>query len=241
MVRSERLSKFALMKTSRIYHELNLDIVTTESDDVCYVLLPERMKEADMTWLEEVVQKYPVNIVAISGMKWNDDLTPWKAPALNPKEEDFKGKAKNFLSSLLSDLFINTEQSLRLNHPKRHLIGISLSGLFSLWASIETNKFNSVASISGSLWYDGFVEWFKEQELLADRYFLSLGDKEVKAKNERLASIGTCTESILQIIQDKSKEVTFISDEGNHFEFFKERLEKAISSAVVISDENAES
>ena len=241
MVRSERLSKFALMKTSRIYHELNLDIVTTESDDVCYVLLPERMKEADMTWLEEVVQKYPVNIVAISGMKWNDDLTPWKAPALNPKEEDFKGRAKNFLSSLLSDLFINTEQSLRLNHPKRHLIGISLSGLFALWASTETNKFNSVASISGSLWYDGFVEWFKEQELLADRYFLSLGDKEVKAKNERLASIGTCTESILQIIQDKSKEVTFISDEGNHFEFFRERLEKAISRAVVISDENAES
>ena len=229
------------MKTSRIYHELNLDIVTTESDDVCYVLLPERMKEADMTWFEEVVQKYPVNIVAISGMKWNDDLTPWKAPALNPKEEDFKGKAKNFLSSLLSDLFINTEQSLRLNHPKRHLIGISLSGLFALWATTETNKFNSVASISGSLWFDGFVEWFKEQELLADRYFLSLGDKEVKAKNERLASIGTCTESILQIIQDKSKEVTFISDEGNHFEFFKERLEKAISSAVVISDENAES
>ena len=234
------MCKFAIMKTSRIYHELNLDIVTTESDDVCYVLLPERMKEADMTWLEEVVQKYPVNIVAISGMKWNDDLTPWKAPALNPKEEDFKGRAKNFLSSLLSDLFINTEQSLRLNHPKRHLIGISLSGLFSLWASIETNKFNSVASISGSLWYDGFVEWFKEQELLADRYFLSLGDKEVKAKNERLAAIRTCTESILQIIQDKSKEVTFISDEGNHFEFFKERLEKAISSAVVISDENAE-
>ena len=77
--------------------------------------------------------------------------------------------------------------------------------------------------------------------MIADRYFLSLGDKEVKAKNERLASIGTCTESILQIIQDKSKEVTFISDEGNHFEFFKERLEKAISSAVVISDENAES
>ena len=229
------------MKTSRIYHELNLDIVTTESDDVCYVLLPERMKEAGMTWLEEVVQKYPVNIVAISGMKWNDDLTPWKAPALNPKEEDFKGKAKNFLSSLLSDLFINTEQSLRLNHPKRHLIGISLSGLFALWATTETNKFNSVASISGSLWFDGFVEWFKEQKLLADRYFLSLGDKEVKAKNERLASIGTCTESILQIIQDKSKEVTFISDEGNHFEFFKERLEKAISSAVVISDENAES
>ena len=235
------MSKFALMKTSRIYHELNLDIVTTESDDVCYVLLPERMKEAEMDWLEELVQKYSVNIVAISGMKWNDSLTPWKAPALNPKEEDFKGKAKDFLSSLLGDICVNTEQSLRLNHPKRYIIGVSLAGLFAVWASTKTNKFECVASISGSFWYDGFVEWFKEQELLAERYFLSLGDKEVKAKNERLASVGSCTESILQIIQDKSKEVTFISDEGNHFEFFKERIEKAISSAVVISDENAES
>ena len=226
------MSKFALMKTSRIYHELNLDIVTTESDDVCYVLLPERMKEAEMDWLEELVEKYSVNIVVISGMKWNDALTPWKAPALNPKEEDFKGKAKDFLSSLLGDIFVNTEQSLRLNHPKRHLIGVSLAGLFAVWASTKTNKFECVASISGSFWYDGFVDWFKEQELLGERYFLSLGNKEVKAKNERLASVGTCTEAILQIIQDKIKEITFITDEGNHFDFFRERLEKAISYAT---------
>lgn len=39
------------------------------------MLLPEKMKEADMDW--------------------NDMLTPWKAPALTPKESDFKGKAKN--------------------------------------------------------------------------------------------------------------------------------------------------
>ena len=234
------MSKFALMKTSRIYHELNLDIVTTESDDVCYVLLPERMKEAEMDWLEELVQKYSVNIVAISGMKWNDALTPWKAPALNPKEEDFKGKAKDFLSSLLGDIFVNTEQSLRLHHPKRHLVGISLAGLFAVWASTVTNKFESIASISGSFWYDGFVEWFKEQELKTDRYFLSLGDKEVKAKNERLASVGSCTEAILQIIQDKSNEVTFVTDEGNHFEFFKERIEKAISASIVYDNNETE-
>ena len=217
------------MKTSRIYHELNLDIVTAESDDVCYVLLPERMKEADMDWLEELVQKYPVNIVAISGMNWNDMMSPWKAPALNPKESDFRGKAKDFLANLLGDVFVNTEQSLRLTHPKRHLVGISLAGLFAVWASTATSKFTSVASISGSFWFDGFVAWFKEQEMLVDKYFLSLGNKEVKSKNERLASIGSCTEAILQIIRDKKKEVTFVTDEGNHFEFIKERHEKAIS------------
>ena len=216
------------MKTSRIYHELNLDIVTTESDDVCYVLLPERMKEADMNWLEGFVQKYSVNVVAISGMKWNDMLTPWKASALNPKEEDFKGKAKDFLASLLGDIFLNTEQSLRLTHPKRHLVGISLAGLFAVWASTATSKFNSVASVSGSFWYDGFAEWLKEQELHAERYFLSLGNKEVKSKNERLASVESCTEEVLKVIQDKGKEVAFVTDEGNHFDFFRERLERVI-------------
>lgn len=220
------------MKTSRIYHELNLDIVTTESDDVCYVLLPERMKEADMDWLEELVQKHPVNIVAISGMKWNDMLTPWKAPALNPKEEDFRGKAKDFLAGLLGDIFVNTEQSLRLTHPKRHLVGVSLAGLFAVWASAVTTKFQNIASISGSFWYDGFVEWLQEQELHSERYFLSLGEKEVKAKNERLSSVGSCTEAVLEIIKDKNKEVTFVTDEGNHFEFFRERLEKALISCT---------
>ena len=68
----------------------------------------------------------------------------------------------------------------------------------------------------------------KNQELHAERYFLSLGNKEVKAKNERLANVVACTEATLQIIQDKNKEVTFVTDEGNHFEFFRERLEKAL-------------
>ena len=228
------------MKTSRIYHELNLDIVTTESDDVCYVLLPERMKEADMDWLEGLVQKYSVNIVVISGMKWNDVLTPWKAPALNPKEEDFKGKAKDFLASLFGDIFLNTEQSLRLTHPKRHLVGISLAGLFAVWASTATSKFHSVASISGSFWYDGFTEWLKGQELQAERYFLSLGNKEGKAKNERLASVESCTEEVLKVIQDKCKEVKFVTDEGNHFDFFRERLEKAVAACLGVTNEEAE-
>lgn len=126
-------------------------------------------------------------------------LSRWKTPALNPKEADFRGKAMDFLA-----------------------------GLFAVWASTATSKFNSVASISGSFWYDGFVEWLKNQELHAERYFLSLGNKEVKAKNERLANVGACTEATLQIIQDKNKEVTFVTDEGNHFEFFRERLEKAL-------------
>ena len=68
--------------------------------------------------------------------------------------------------------------------------------------------------------------------MLAERYFISLGEKEVKSKNERLSGVGSCTEATLQIIKDKNKEVTFVTDEGNHFEFFRERLETAISNAT---------
>ena len=60
---------------SLLFIETKVQTESTESGDVCYVLLPEKMKEADMDW--------------------NDMLTPWKAPALTPKESDFKGKAKN--------------------------------------------------------------------------------------------------------------------------------------------------
>jgi predicted alpha/beta superfamily hydrolase len=167
-------------------------------------------------------------------------MSPWKAPALNPKESDFRGKAKEFLASLLGDVFVNTEQSLRLTHPKRHIIGVSLAGLFAVWASTATSKFTTVACISGSFWYDGFTEWLKEQNLHAERYFLSLGDKEPKAKNERLATVGTFTEAVLQIIKDNDKEVTFVTDEGNHFEFFRERLEKALTACLGVVNEEAE-
>ena len=70
------------------------------------------------------------------------------------------------------------------------------------------------------------------QDLLADRYYLSLGNKEVKSKNERLSSVGSYTEATLQVILDKNKEVTFVTDDGNHFDLFRERLEKAIETCA---------
>ena len=214
------------MSTSRIFHSVHLDISTSEANRICYIILPERLKESEKPWLDRMAETLSANMVVISDLDWDSDLTPWRAPGL--KTGEFAGKAQAFLEILSNDIIVNIESSLRISRPERYICGVSLSGLFALWASCKKDIFKGVAAVSGSFWYDGFVEWFKEQELKTDRYFLSLGDKEVKAKNERLASVGSCTEAILQIIQDKSKEVTFLTDDGNHFEFFKERLEKAI-------------
>ena len=56
------------------------DISTCEgSESVCYVLLPEGSL-ADMTkWAEGASSRFGTNIVLISGMDWNRDMSPWAA------------------------------------------------------------------------------------------------------------------------------------------------------------------
>ena len=54
--------------------------------------------------------------------------------------------------------------------------------------------FSAVGSVSGCLWYDGFLEWMKEQsDTVTGRYYFSLGNKEKDGKNKRLASVEEAT------------------------------------------------
>ena len=64
------------------------------------------------------------NMVVISGLDWESDLTPWKAPGL--KTGEFAGKAQSFLDILKGDLIVNVESSLRMTRPQRFIVGVSL-------------------------------------------------------------------------------------------------------------------
>ena len=44
------------MITSRTYHALHLDIASYPSDRICYVILPEKLKESEHQWLEEIAE-----------------------------------------------------------------------------------------------------------------------------------------------------------------------------------------
>ena len=46
-------------------------------------------------------------MVVVSGLDWETDLTPWKAPGL--KAGEFAGKAQAFLDILAGDLMVNVE------------------------------------------------------------------------------------------------------------------------------------
>ena len=214
------------MSTSRIYHSYHLDISQNGSNRVCYIILPECLKESEREWLDRMAEEHSASMVVISGLDWERELTPWKAPGL--KAGEFAGRAQSFLEILKGDIMVNVESSLRISRPKRFIAGVSLSGLFALWASCRTQLFEGVASVSGSFWYDKFTEWFSTQEYSSSRYYLSLGEKEKDGKNLRLAAVEEETAKIMSTLQANEKEVIFEYNEGNHFGPLIERIEKAI-------------
>lgn len=218
------------MSTSRIYHSYHLDISQNGSNRVCYIILPECLKESEREWLDRMAEEHSASMVVISGLDWERELTPWKAPGL--KAGEFAGRAQSFLDILKGDIMVNVESSLRISRPKRFIAGVSLSGLFALWASCRTHLFEGVASVSGSFWYDKFTEWFGTQEYSSSRYYFSLGEKEKDGKNLRLAAVEEETAKIMSTLQANEKEVIFEYNEGNHFGPLIERIEKAISALL---------
>lgn len=82
------------MVSSRTYHALHLDIASFPSERICYVILPEKLKESEHPWIESMAATHGANFVVISGVNWEEDLTPWKAPGL--KSGEFAGKEVTF-------------------------------------------------------------------------------------------------------------------------------------------------
>lgn len=217
------------MMTSRTYHSLHLDIVSFDSSSIIYTLLPHRLPAEELTAIEELSTRFETNIVAISEMDWNNDMTPWKAPAV--KEGEFGGRASQFLDRLKGDIFFNLESSLQIRNPKRYLIGLSLAGLFSVWAGIMKPLFEGVASISGSFWYDGFADWLmKQEDLKCVRFYVSMGEKEKETKVKRFANIEEDTMKVVETLMLKGAEVAFEVTEGGHNSPVLPRIEKSVVS-----------
>ena len=217
------------MMTSRTYHSLHLDIATYDSSSIIYILLPHRLPEEERIALEGLSTRFETNIVTISEMDWNNDMTPWKAPAV--KEGEFGGRASQFLDRLKGDIFFNLENSLQIRNPKRYLMGLSLSGLFTIWAAIRKPLFEGVASISGSFWYDGFAEWLlKQEKLQCVRFYISMGEKEKETKVKRFASIEEDTMKVVETLILKGAEVAFEVTEGGHNSPVLPRIEKSVVS-----------
>ena len=221
------------MIETRTYHGIALDIARAESERVCYILLPEGLKDDGMSWMEDAAGRFSVNIVVMYGMDWNDALTPWSADGVFRKSKPFGGRAELFLKDLKEDFFPSIETFLKLRKPERFLVGISLSGLFAVWSVFTSDLLKGIASISGSLWFDRFTSWCTSQTLSPSvrKIYLSLGDREKKSRDPRMATVEDATRQTADILRGKGADVEFVIEENTtHFSPAVPRLEKAFKA-----------
>ena len=195
------------------------------------MILPEGIKGDLDDGLKGLSENYGVSIAVIEAVDWNNDLTPWSAEGVFKKAKPFGGKATAFLEKLTHEIIPETERDLGIEGAERTLLGVSLSGLFAVWAAFHTAAFTNIISISGSLWYDGFVEWMKEQTPSPQlkKVCMLLGEKEKNSKEKRMATVEERTLAAANILKTKSQAaVSFELVEGTHFSPILPRLDRAM-------------
>lgn len=161
---------------------------------------------------------------------WNRDLSPWEAKAVFGNE-DFSGGADDFIEKLVENIIPKVENRLNITKCKRIIAGYSLAGLFSAYVFYKTTAFDMGASVSGSLWFDGFIEFLESSGIkkLPEKMYFSVGSREKKTKNVRMAKVEECTEKAEEIFRGLGVKTVFRLNEGGHFDNVAERIASGIN------------
>lgn len=206
--------------------------VGTDLSRVAYVLYPMDVLDS---WIEDAVKRYQTAIVVITGMDWDNVFSPWPAQGEPPGSPDFQGKSKEFLALLRESVVPQVESALALpSDIRRTLVGVSMSGLFALWQWMECDTFTDIASLSGSFWFPGFVDWLRNQPIPRKEgkgYFL-LGVQESKSPVKAFDSVASDTQEVLAILKGAGIAVEFQSVPGNHFSDPLPRLDRAFKALL---------
>lgn len=226
------------MKASVNIGHLHCYIAAESATHFIYVLYPFDDIEA---WAQQAARTLGITLVSITGMDWDDDLTPWPAPGAPTGSAPFRGLAADFLAYIQKNVIPAVEQSVLQKlapDPKtdstttvtRDLIGVSLSGLFALWQWAVCDTFHSVASISGSFWYPGFAEWFAKNMHAPKqgKAWFCLGRQEPHTTVPQFRPVGTDTQSVLHTLQALHIPASFTWVPGNHYQDALPRLTLAL-------------
>lgn len=168
----------------------------------------------------------PFRLITVKVDSWNHDLSPWAAPAVFGKE-DFSGGAGATLAKI---------KKLCDDRSKTYIIGgYSLAALFSLWAVYQTDVFEAVAAASPSVWFPGFIDYMRAHEVMADRIYLSLGDKEEKTRSSIMASVGKCIREAADLLVNQGVNAVLEWNQGNHFKDSDIRTARAFAWTMQVT------
>ncbi len=214
-------------KTVTLYH----------SPEACSPLIILNSYAGDGKTVMETVEKLGgknINLLCISNLDWDSDMTPWYCPPISPKDSPCAGGADKYLGLLLEKIIPKTKEILNGEPSHLSIAGYSLAGLFALYALYKTDVFDRVASMSGSLWFPNFKEYIFSHEMRRKpkMLYLSLGDKEAKTGNQYIMTVQENTESIVEHYKSIGIDVIWEMNTGNHFKDAALRSAKGILAII---------
>lgn len=189
------------------------------------------MLASETKYIAEHTDK-PFMLVAFSVNDWNKDLSPWIAPAVFGNE-GFGDGAKETLAFVIENLIPTIKAKYDISQDIPIILGgYSLAGLFALWSAYQTNAFTAIAAASPSVWFPSFLDYAKDKEVCTDHVYLSLGDKEEKAKNPIMSTVGKCIRELSDYYKSKGLVSILEWNEGNHFKDADIRTAKGFSWCI---------
>ncbi len=171
-------------------------------------------------------------LAAVRVDNWNDDLSPWPAPPAFGKDA-FGGRAAQTLARLHDEILPIVRRKLVHPNDVRFLIGgYSLAALFALYACYETDAFAACAAASPSVWFPDWMDYARQHAMHPQTIYLSLGDREPRAKNPTMARVGTCIEEQEKLLADAGKTTTLAWEHGGHFKDSDQRTARAFAWCI---------
>ena len=178
----------------------------------------------------------PALLVCVMPTDWNRDFSPWEAAGLHADSAPFPGCANDRIA-LLCDVVkpaVDAHFSTLPDAENTLIFGYSLGGLAAMHALYERpDVFGAAGCLSGSLWYEGFMDYQKQNvgRLQGKRVYLSLGRKEEKTRHPLMCRIGQCYEETLQLLSAQlgGDNVTFTLHNGGHGTEVDQRMLQGLS------------
>ena len=172
----------------------------------------------------------PFVLVAFEVKDWFGELTPWTAPAVFGNTP-FGDGAEHTLSFVTDTLMPELQNRLIYDADamKCLLGGYSLAGFFALWACYHSPMFHGIAAVSPSVWYPDWMDYAQAHKPMTPSVYLSLGDKEERARNPVMARVGECIRKQHELLVTQGIDAILEWNKGNHFQHTDERTAKGFA------------
>lgn len=175
---------------------------------------------------------------------WEKELTPWRDPNISPREvvgehaletlDYITEQLLPFLRSKWDGINLIPAEAAENKALPVIIGGYSLAGLFARWAASRVECFDAVAAASPSLWITAWKGFSEAHEVFARDVYLSLGDREERARNKIMAQVGDNIRWEYEHLQSTlgADHCTLVWEQGGHFATPHLRLARAFAWCI---------